>query len=44
MTRNLTGNLLGGPVAADLQRAMQVAVNTTSSPSLQVTVGGGLKA
>lgn len=34
MAFNLTGNLLGGPVAADLLKSMQSAINTTSDPTL----------
>lgn len=34
MAFNLTGNLLGGPIAADLLKSMQSAINTTSDRSL----------
>lgn len=34
MAFNLTGNLLGGPIAADLLKSMQSAINTTANPTL----------
>lgn len=34
MAVNLTGNLLGGPIAADMLKNMQSAINTTANPAL----------